>query len=81
MSLEMEINGTRQTERDELAAICASVLHDLPEAQGEALQLAFFRGWTRDEIAAAAGQPLGTIKSRIRRGLLALRKVLKDYYA
>ncbi len=81
MSLEMEINGSRQTERDELAAVCAAALHNLPEAQGHALQLAFFRGWTHEEIARAVGEPLGTVKARIRRGLLALRKAFKDYHA
>ncbi|HTI97731.1 MAG TPA: sigma-70 family RNA polymerase sigma factor [Dongiaceae bacterium] len=80
ISLEMEVNATRQPERDELAAACTAALHQLPEAQGEVLQLAFLRGWTHEEIAAAAGEPLGTIKARIRRGLLALRQTLKDYH-
>ncbi len=80
-SLEVEINGSRQSERDELAAACASALNLLPESQGRALQLAFLRGWTHQEIACALGEPLGTVKARIRRGLLALRKALKDYYA
>jgi len=81
VSLEVEINGSRSTERDELAAACASALNALPEAQGHALQLAFFRGWTHEEIADAVSEPLGTVKARIRRGLLALRKLLKDYHA
>lgn len=80
VSLEMEVNGFRQIERDDLADVCASALHHLPEEQGRALQLAFFRGWTHEEIASAAGEPLGTVKARIRRGLLALRKILKDYH-
>jgi RNA polymerase sigma-70 factor (ECF subfamily) len=80
-SLEVEINRTQQTERDELAAACASALNNLPESQGRTLQLAFLRGWTHEEIASAIGEPLGTVKTRIRRGLLALRKVLKDYHA
>jgi RNA polymerase sigma-70 factor (ECF subfamily) len=80
-SLEMEINGQQRTERDELAAACASALNDLPEPQGHALQLAFLRGWTHEEIARAMDEPLGTVKARIRRGLLAMRKVLKDYHA
>jgi len=80
-SLEVEeIHGARQVERDELAAACATALNDLPEEQGHALQLAFLRGWTHEEIAGAVGQPLGTIKARIRRGLLALRKALKDHH-
>ena len=80
-SLEVEeINGARQTERDELAAACAAALNGLPEDQARALQLAFLRGWTHVEIACAVGEPLGTIKARIRRGLLALRKTLKDHH-
>ena len=80
-SLEVEINRVQQTERDELAAACASALNNLPEPQGRALQLAFLRGWTHEEIASATGEPLGTVKTRIRRGLMALRKMLKDYHA
>ena len=79
-SLEVEVTGERQTERDELAAACAAALNGLPEEQGHALQLAFLRGWTHEEIATAVGEPLGTIKARIRRGLLALRKALKDHH-
>jgi RNA polymerase sigma-70 factor, ECF subfamily len=80
VSLEVEVNGSRPVERDDLADACASALNHLPEEQGRALQLAFFRGWTHEEIAGAAGEPLGTVKARIRRGLLALRKTLKDYH-
>ena len=81
-SLEFEeTTGARQLERDELAEVCRAALNRLPEAQGQALQLAFFRGWTHEEIAGAQGEALGTVKARIRRGLLVLRKTLKDYYA
>ena len=81
-SLEVEeINGARQAERDELATACASALRNLPESQARALQLAFLRGWTHEEIAGAVGEPLGTVKARIRRGLLALRQALKDHHA
>jgi RNA polymerase sigma-70 factor (ECF subfamily) len=80
-SLEVEeINGARQVERDELAVACAAALNRLPEDQGQALQMAFLRGWTHEEIAGAIGEPLGTIKARIRRGLLSLRKALKDHH-
>lgn len=81
VSLEVEINSERQPERNELAAACSAALHNLPETQGQALQLAFFRCWTHEEIACAVGEPLGTVKARIRRGLLSLRKILKDYHA
>lgn len=80
-SLEVEVQEVRQMERDELAAACRAALNGLPEAQARALQLAFLRGWTQREIASAMGEPLGTIKAWIRRGLLSLRKIVKDYHA
>jgi RNA polymerase sigma-70 factor (ECF subfamily) len=80
-SLEVEeINGSHRTERDELAATCRTALQQLPEEQARALQLAFLRGWTHEEIATATNEPLGTIKARIRRGLLAMRKAFKDFH-
>ena len=52
-------------------------LSTLPEAQRHAIDLAFFRGLTQAEISAQLKTPLGTIKARIRRGLIALRDVLE----
>ena len=46
----------------------------MPAAQRSALEMAYFEGLTHIEIAAKTGEPLGTIKTRIRTGLLALRK-------
>ncbi len=50
------------------------VLAQLPADQRKALEMAFFEGRTHTEIAGKTGEPLGTIKTRIRTGLLALRK-------
>jgi RNA polymerase sigma-70 factor (ECF subfamily) len=50
------------------------VLSQLPQDQRRALEMAFFEGMTHTEIAAKTGEPLGTIKTRIRAGLLAVRK-------
>ena len=50
------------------------VLAQLPQDQRRALEMAFFEGMTHTEIAAKSGEPLGTIKTRIRTGLLVLRK-------
>jgi RNA polymerase sigma-70 factor, ECF subfamily len=50
------------------------VLALLPPDQRKALEMAFFEGMTHTEIAGKTGDPLGTVKTRIRTGLLALRK-------
>ena len=49
-------------------------LGSMPPPQRSALEMSFFEGLTHSEIAAKTGEPLGTIKTRIRAGLLALRK-------
>lgn len=50
----------------------------LPEEQKEALGLAYFRGFSHTEIAEQLGQPLGTVKTRIRLALQKLRQLLED---
>jgi RNA polymerase sigma factor (sigma-70 family) len=59
-------------DRAEIAAAMAS----LSDAQREAIELAYWAGLTQQEIADRTGAPLGTVKSRVRLGLLALRKTL-----
>jgi RNA polymerase sigma-70 factor (ECF subfamily) len=49
-------------------------LGGMPPPQRSALEMAFFEGLTHTEIAEKTGEPLGTIKTRIRAGLLTLRK-------
>jgi len=51
-------------------------LGGMPAPQRSALEMAFFDGLTHTEIAAKTGEPLGTIKTRIRGGLMILRKAL-----
>ena len=60
---------------DQASAVRAAVAA-LPAEQQRALELAFFSGLTQQEIAAKLSEPLGTVKARIRRGLLKLREAL-----
>src|ERR1700722_15400923 len=52
------------------------VMAEMPPAQRSNLEMAFFEGLTHSEIAEKTGEPLGTIKTRIRTGLVVLRKAL-----
>ena len=60
---------------DDVRAVRAAVA-TLPPDQQRALELAFFGGLTQEEIARKLSAPLGTVKARIRRGLLKLRDAL-----
>ena len=65
-------------ERNQAMEKVRAALTSMPVAQRNALEMAYFEGLSHSEIAAKIGEPLGTVKTRIRSGLLALRKVFNS---
>ena len=61
--------------QSEYAKIRAA-MEDLPEEQKNVVELSYFKGLTQTEIAEKTGQPLGTVKTRMRLALKKLRKAL-----
>lgn len=61
--------------QEKACAVRAALTQLAPEQQ-QAIALAYFSGLTQQEVAAKLNEPLGTIKARIRRGLLQLRQTL-----
>jgi RNA polymerase sigma-70 factor, ECF subfamily len=63
-----------EADRSRAAEKVRGMLETMPGPQRSALEMAYFEGLTHSEIASKTGEPLGTIKTRIRAGLIALRK-------
>lgn len=64
-------------ERSERAALVRRALISLPEPQRKSIEWAFLKGFTHHQLAEMFNEPVGTVKTNIRRGLLRLRDVLK----
>jgi len=65
--------------RADVRGAVQEALQSLPEQQRIPLEMAYFQGMSHTEIAAALSQPLGTVKDRIRTGMLNLKKRLRPY--
>ena len=65
-------------DRSRVAEKVRGVLGTMSAPQRSALEMAYYEGLTHTEIAAKSGEPLGTIKTRIRAGLTALRKAFQE---
>lgn len=64
----------------ELRSLVSGALADLPQAQQQAIELAYYDGLSHAEIAARLNQPLGTVKTRIKLGMSKLRDSLRHYW-
>jgi RNA polymerase sigma-70 factor (ECF subfamily) len=76
-SLPSSTNLAQESERELLLDRVRQAMADLSQEQRNSIELAFFEGLTHSEIAEKTGDPLGTVKTRIRLALIAIRKGLK----
>jgi RNA polymerase sigma-70 factor (ECF subfamily) len=67
----------RDADRARAAEKVRGVIGAMPPPQRSALEMAYFEGMSHSEIASKTGEPLGTIKTRIRAGLITLRKAFQ----
>jgi len=74
--LPSRTNLASETEQNLLMEKVREVLKGLPLEQQRSLELAYFEGLSHSEIAERTGDPLGTVKTRIRLALIGLRKAL-----
>ena len=76
VSVEPDMAG--DADRARVAEKVRGLLGTMPPNQRAALEMAYFEGLTHTEIAEKTGEPLGTIKTRIRAGLITLRKAFQE---
>jgi RNA polymerase sigma-70 factor (ECF subfamily) len=74
MHLASSCNLADEAERNVMMERARVVILQLPAEQRKTLEMAFFDGLTHSEIAEMTGDPLGTVKTRIRSAILTLRK-------
>ena len=72
-----EVIPSETTEKTEVSEQIKEEIAEFPELQQRCLELALYDGFTHDEIASMVDQPLGTVKTWIRRGILKLKSKLE----
>ncbi len=75
VSVEHDLAGN--ADRGRTVEQVRAVLKEMPASQRNALEMAYFEGYSHSEISEKTGEPLGTIKTRIRAGLILLRKAVE----
>jgi RNA polymerase sigma-70 factor (ECF subfamily) len=78
VALASPCNLGNEAERNIMIEKARGVIHLLPREQKKTLEMAFFDGLTHSEIAEMTGDPLGTVKTRIRSALTTLRKAFQS---
>jgi RNA polymerase sigma-70 factor (ECF subfamily) len=73
-AVSVSVNLETTASQNQMIGRLKSVMSGMPENQRQAIELAFFEGMTHSEIAGKTGEPLGTIKTRIRSALEVLRR-------
>jgi RNA polymerase sigma-70 factor, ECF subfamily len=77
-TVSVEVDLASDAERKRMTTKIRSILRQMPAAQRSALEMAYFEGYSHSEISEKTGEPLGTIKTRIRTGLMLLRKAVES---
>lgn len=77
MNLPSSSNLADEAERSIMMERARSAIQVLPAEQRKTLEMAFFDGLTHSEISEMTGDPLGTVKTRIRSALSTLRKAFQ----
>jgi RNA polymerase sigma-70 factor (ECF subfamily) len=75
--VSVEPDLAAETDRGRVTEKVCGVLKEMPAPQRQALEMAYFEGYSHSEISEKTGEPLGTIKTRIRSGLILLRKAVE----
>lgn len=73
---ELHMDSFEEVDSAEKSQIVRQAVMRLSKEQRQAIELAFFSGLTQSEIAVELKQPLGTVKARIRRGMMKLKELI-----
>ena len=76
-TVSVEPDLAADADRARVAEKVRLTLKQMPAPQRSALEMAYFEGYSHSEISQKTGEPLGTIKTRIRTGLIMLRKAVE----